>query len=145
MLSDAFIATDTELDATRFECSGGSVTFFPILQGKNIDPVMLLMLENIVMKQATFDLNILDQRIVRGYGGSEEWFYQFPDIMVAKLVELNAAEISRYDARWASTDKWSGKKRSSPIAAATEYLQQLCSLAIRAQAEKKHIYIWIAL
>ncbi len=146
ILSDAFLATDTELAATQFEDSGGPIAFFPTLQGKGIDPLKLLLLETIVMEQATPNLDILDQRVVRGKDeSSEQWIYQFPDTMVSRLAELTDSEISRDGSMWASTEEWRGPKGIPPTAAITHYFQQLCQFAMRAQAERKHIYMWIAL
>jgi hypothetical protein len=146
ILSDAFLATDAELAATQFEGSGGPIAFFPTLQGKGIDPLKLLLLEAIVMDQAIPNPDILDQRIVRGKDeSSEQWIYQFPDTMVARLAELTAAEISRYGTMWASTEEWRGPKEIPPIAVITHYFQQLCQLAMHAQTEERHIYMWIAL
>jgi hypothetical protein len=146
ILSDAFLATDAELAATQFEGSGGPIAFFPTLQGKGIDLLKLLLLEAIVMEQAIPNPDILDQRVVRGKDeSSEQWIYQFPDTMVARLAGLTAAEISRYGTMWASTEEWRGPKGIPPIAVITHYFQQLCQLAMRAQTEERHIYMWIAL
>ncbi len=146
ILSDAFLATAAELAATQIAGSGGPMAFFPTLQGKGMDPLKLLLLEAIVMEQALPNLDILDQRVVQGKDeSSEEWIYQFPDTMVARLAELTPAEISRYGAMWASTEELRGPKEIPPVAVITHYIQQLCHLAMQAQAEEKHIYMWIAL
>jgi hypothetical protein len=146
MLSDAFIATDAELTATQFENPGGPAAFFSTLQSKGIDPLKLLLLEAIVMEQASPDLDVLDQRIVRGKEeSSEQWIYQLPDTVVDRLAELTIVEIGHYGSTWASLEEWRSRKGISPKDAITEYLQQICLLAIRAQAEKKHLYMWLAL
>ena len=46
LLTNAFIATEAELAATRFESSSAPGDFFPTVQGKNIDPVKLALLED---------------------------------------------------------------------------------------------------
>jgi hypothetical protein len=150
ILTDAFIATDVELATTQFEGSGGPIAFFPTLQGKGIDPIMLAMLEAIVMERVFPSpdtlAEVIDQRIIRGKDeSSEEWIYQFPDKMVTRLAELTAAEGSRYGTVWASTEEMCGPKGVPQTTGVTQYLRELCQLAIRAQDEGKHLYMWISL
>src|SRR5260370_33232793 len=156
LLTDAFIATEAELAATRFEGSSAPRDFFPTVLGKNLDPVKLTLLEAIVTEQEEPDpgtlADMFDQPI-RGDESTEEWIYLFSERLVTRFAELTEASIRHYGARWASIEEWRGP-RAKPLtpkdaatysANVTQYLQALCQLARRAQAEGKRMYLWICL
>ncbi|HZR44612.1 MAG TPA: hypothetical protein VFB12_31160 [Ktedonobacteraceae bacterium] len=149
ILTDTFIATEAELAATQFEGSGGPINWFPTVQGKNIDPVKLALLEAIVTGQDPDDPDVVTGMIGQPIRESEEeWICPFSDRLAAKLADLTTAEISRYGTIWASSKEWSDPRESLATDAAhyiTLYLQEICQLAVRAKAEGKHMYMWIAL
>ena len=155
LLTDAFIATEAELAATRFEGSSAPGDFFPTVQGKNIDPVKLALLEAIVIEQEPDPETLIEMigQPIRGDESTEQWIDLFSERLVTRLAELTEASISHYGARWASIEEWRGP-RAKPLtpkdaathsANVTQYLQALCQLARRAQAEGKHMYLWICL
>ncbi len=156
LLTDAFIATEAELAATRFEGSSAPRDFFPTVLGKNLDPVKLTLLEAIVTEQEEPDPGTLTEMFdqpIRGDESTEQWIYLFSERLVTRLAELTEASISHYGARWASIEEWRGP-RAKPLkpkdaarhsANVTQYLQALCQLARRAQAEGKRMYLWICL
>ncbi|GHO62630.1 hypothetical protein KSC_015220 [Ktedonobacter sp. SOSP1-52] len=149
LISDAFIATKTELEETQFMSQGNPGQFFPTMQGKNIDPLMLAQLElivtNLEKNSLPAILSSLDERMLGEAESTEQWIYQFPDPLVNRLATLQDTEISRYGAQWGATKEWQSKKGLPPTEAATQFLQQLCQLAIRAQTEAKNMYMWISL
>lgn len=156
LLTDVFIATETELAATRFEGSSAPGDFFPTVQGKNLDPVKLALLEAIVTEQEPDPetlIEMISQPPIRGDGSTEEWIYLFSERLVARLAELTEASISHYGARWASIEEWHSprakpltpKEAAAHSAHVTHYLQALCQLARRAQAEGKRMYLWTCL
>ena len=154
LLTDAFIATEAELAATRFE--GSPRDFFPTVPGKNFDLVELALLEAIVTEQEEPEPETLTEMFdqpIRGDDSTEQWIYLFSERLVTRLAELTEASISQYGARWASIEEWRGP-RANPLtpkdaathsANVTQYLQALCQLARRAQAEGKRMYLWICL
>jgi hypothetical protein len=155
-LSDVFIATEAELAATRFEGSGGPGDFFPTVPGKSLDHVKLALLEAIVLELEP-DTETLMEMIgrppIREDESGEQWIDLFSDRLVARLAELTEASISHYGARWASIEEWHSprakpltpKEAATHAAHVTHYLQALCQLARRAQAEGKHMYRWVCL
>ncbi|EFH83434.1 hypothetical protein [Ktedonobacter racemifer] len=149
LTSDAFIATEIELEETQFMSQGNPGQFFPTMQGKNVDPLMLAQLELIVTdveKGSLHDiLASLDERMLGEAESTERWVYQFPTPLTTRLAALQDAEISRYGAQWGATKEWQSKKGLPPTEAATQFLQQLCQLAVRAHAETKNMYMWISL
>jgi hypothetical protein len=157
ILTDVFIATEAELAATQFEGSGTPSDFFPTVQGKYFDPVELAVLEAIVteQKQDPGTLTGMISQPIRGDESSEQWINLFSERLVTRLAELTEASISHYGARWASSieEEWRGP-RAKPLtqkdaathsADVTQYLQALCQLARRAQAEGKRMYLWTCL
>jgi len=153
ILTDVFIATEAELAAPQFEGSALPSDFFPQVQGKNMDPVMLALLEAGVTEQ-TPDMDALvrmDDKPLRGDESSEEWIYALSERLVARLAELTPVEITRYGTLWAAIvcQEWLGPKgktpNSSTNAAAIQYLQELCQLAIQAREQGKHMYMWVCL
>ena len=155
LLTDAFIATEAELAATRFEGSSAPRDFFPTVPGKNLDPVKLGLLEAIVTEQEPDPETLTEMfdQPIRGDESTEEWIDLFSERFVARLAELTEASISHYGARWASIEEWHSP-RAKPLtpkdaaahsAHVTHYLQALCQLARRAQAEEKRMYLWTCL
>lgn len=155
LLTDVFIATEAELAATRFEGLNAPSDFFPTVQGKNIDPVKLAFLEVIVTEQEP-DPETLAGMIsqpIRGDESTEEWIILFSEKLVTRLAELTEASSSHYGAKWASIEEWrdlqakplTPKDTATHRANITQYLQALCQLAKRAQAEGKCMYLWICL
>lgn len=155
LLTDAFIATEAELAATRFEGSSAPGDFFPTVQGKNIDPVKLALLEAIVTEQEPDPETLIGMigQPIRRDESTEQWIELFSERLVTRLAELTEASISYYGARWASIEEWRGprakpltqKDAATHCANVTQYLQALCQLARRAQAEGKRMYLWICL
>jgi hypothetical protein len=153
ILTDVFIATEAELAATPFEGSAIPRDFFPRVPGKNLDMVMLALLEAVVTEQ-TLEVDALarmDDEPLRGDESSEAWIYALSERLVARLAELTPAEITRYGTQWAAVvyQEWLGQKGktldSSANAAAIQYLQELCQLALQARAQGKHMYLWVCL
>src|SRR5260370_2255595 len=98
LLTDAFIATEAELAATRFESSSAPGDFFPTVQGKNIDPVKLALLEAIVTEQKPDPetLTGLIGQPIRGDESTEQWNELCSESLVTRLAELTEASLMPY-------------------------------------------------
>src|SRR6185312_10374632 len=93
----------------------------------------------------------VDDKPLRGDEAAEEWIFALSKRLVARLAELTPAEITRYGTQWAAIvyQEWLASKgktlNSSTNTAAIQYLQELCQLAIQAQEQGKHMYLWMCL
>ena len=153
ILADVFIATEAELVVTHFTGSAIPSDFFPCVPGKNMDMVMLALLEAVITEQ-TLDVDVLtrmNDEPLRGDESSEAWIYALSERLVARLAELTPAEITRYGTQWAAVvhQEWLGQRGkaldSSANVAARQYLQGLCQLALQAREQEKHMYLWVCL
>lgn len=72
------------------------------------------------------------------------WVYRLPDRLVKMLADLTFSEVEDAANIWAHTEELRPRDgrpvASSPL---SEYLQQVAQLAMRAQQESKHVYLWM--
>ncbi len=145
MLSDAFIALEDEIQAYVSSAPVGPAMYFPTVQGKNIGPLALLALEALLQQTTMPELDRLIERLRVEDEAYGEAIYQFPDTVVTILAHLPAVAIEHYGALWASTDELQGRAARPSVDALTRYLYELHRLALRAQTERKHMYMWFSL
>jgi hypothetical protein len=101
ILTDAFIATERELDA-MLPGAGGPAARFPTVQAKRIEPVKLAMLEAIILS-GSVEMWDEDELLERDW--EEEWVYHLPASLAQALAELPPAEVPRVARAWAATEE----------------------------------------
>jgi hypothetical protein len=162
LLTEAFIASEADVTATHFAGSGPG-GLFPTVPAQRVDDLKLAALDalvtgqNVVAPEQDPEASVrgIEERfvLVRNLGteaGNETqgpWISRFPDSLVARLAQLTPAEVARYGAAWANADEWRFEDPSMPekIADIQRLFQEYCRLAAQAQAEGKHLYMWMSL
>lgn len=144
ILTDAFVASASELDALR-PGAGGPAAFFPTVQAKGMDPVKLEALEDIIAAPAR--PQNADGMLVREW--EEQWLYRLPASLARALVELPPDEIPRVAREWAATEEWRldgvDSTDEASVAGVAALIGGLRQLAWQARQDGKALYLWISL
>lgn len=143
ILTDAFVASASDLDALR-PGVGGPAAFFPTLQAKGMDPVKLASLEALLAPPA----REWDEDGLLAREWEEQWVYRLPASLAHALVALPADEIPRMAREWAATEEWrldgvdlTNDVSVEGLAALISGLRQLASQALQ---DRKDLYLWIS-
>ena len=144
ILTDAFIASASELDALR-PGAGGPAALFPTVQAKRMDPVKLASLEALLAPPAR-DWDE-DGMLMREW--EEQWIYRLKSSLAHGLVALPADEIARVAREWAATEEWRldgvDPANDASVADLAALIAGLRQLAWQARQDAKDLYLWISL
>ena len=146
--TDLFIATKEEVARAPLNQHAPS-KYFPTVQAKRITPLELATLEAIVTghkdayELVDARLDAIDQNVVRKWENTT--IFHLPDTLVQALSRLTSNEIVHAAWAWEDTNELrASNDEPERIAWITRYLQEICQLARRAQAEDKQMYLWTA-
>ncbi|HMA33934.1 MAG TPA: hypothetical protein VKY74_05575 [Chloroflexia bacterium] len=137
LLSDFFLATEAEVQSCSYEDID---THFPVLQYKNLDPVVLLSLEGILLgtdlRPGTGGVNL---SLARDFGQEGPWIYPVRPTLVAALSTLTSPRLEEVAAAWAKTEEFA--RASDPTSGLTELLQELSAFVRQTAAQGKRLYV----
>lgn len=142
--ADLFIASESELTILLDEI-GSPVSKLCGIADSGVDLVMLCTLEEI-LTGAGWE-NVFDAHYVcplKDDGPEGPWVYGISQSLQDALVRLQPPEMSDCAASWADTDDWTVREDCS-LPVVLETLKQLASLALRAEAQGKRVFLWTAI
>jgi hypothetical protein len=140
LLTDLVIAN--EADATNIANSHYPLDDFTGIDIKGVDSVKLTTLHSILSGEEFKDL-LAQYNPIASASDDGPWVFVLPADLVARLANLDEAELADTAAKWGNTEEFQldGWSQSN----VTDVLRGIAHLARQASDQGKHIFAWMSL
>lgn len=142
--TDVFLASEAEVRATQLTTAHPS-SAFPTMYGKNCTNFELAKLEAILEGQDPYaQLKERLETFSLIQEGENCWVFLFPYHLVKLLANLTSSQAEGAATIWAQTEELRSRDgQPADSGSLRDYLLQLGQLAMQAQQEGLHLYLWI--